>query len=190
MVFLVAKKNGAAPSEADGYYRTYSFGGRLDVGWRAFQCIGHYAASMRLMQAAWREVGVSLYALLRRAIARSDTRWGVRACTCVNSLKSPVCAFFSRFIPKDRKIGRTASSFEIFISRCGILRSWVQRVRSYVLWNFRTLVRKNYARTVWSCVYFEILYFELSWYRILKFQQNNAQNMFGFELLDTEVSTK
>ena len=30
----------------------YSFDGRLDLGWRALQCVGHYAESIRLMQAA------------------------------------------------------------------------------------------------------------------------------------------
>ena len=73
--------------------RTYSFGGRLDlVGWRTLQSVGYYE-SMRLMHAAWREVGVSLCPFLHRAIARSDTRCVVRAYTRVNSVKIPVCAF-------------------------------------------------------------------------------------------------
>ena len=64
------------------------------------------------MQAAWREVGVGLCAILHREIARSDRWCVVRACTCVNSVKLPVCVL-SRFTPKDRKIGRTVSSFEM-----------------------------------------------------------------------------
>ena len=83
LLTLVVKENGAL-SEADGSYCTYSFGGRLDLlGWRALQYVGQYVASMRMMQAAWREVGVSSCALLHRAIARSDTRCVVRAYTCV-----------------------------------------------------------------------------------------------------------
>ena len=27
----------------DGHYCTYSLGGRLDLRWRARQCVGHYA---------------------------------------------------------------------------------------------------------------------------------------------------
>ena len=47
------------------------------------------------MQAAWREVGVILCALLHRAIEKSDTRCVVRLYTCVNSVKLliSVCAF-------------------------------------------------------------------------------------------------
>ena len=62
------------------------------------------------MQAEWKEGGVSLCALLYRAIARWDTRCAVRAYMCVNSVKLPVCAL-SRFTPKDVKIGHTVSSF-------------------------------------------------------------------------------
>ena len=86
----------------------YSFGGRLDLlGWRALQCVGHHAESMRLMQAAWREVGVSLCAHLHRAITRSDPRRVVRALTCVNSVKLPVCAFTEVYTEEsqDRKHG-------------------------------------------------------------------------------------
>ena len=88
---VVVKENGAL-SEADGYYRTCSFGGRLDLGWRALQCVEHNAESLRLMQ-VWREVGVSSCALLHRAIARSDTRCVARALTCLNSVKLPARAF-------------------------------------------------------------------------------------------------
>ena len=57
----------------------------------------HCAESMRLMQAT-----------------PSDRKIGhaVRN-TCVNSVKLPVCAL-SRFTPKDLKIGRTVSSWNIF----------------------------------------------------------------------------
>ena len=48
----IVKENGAL-SEVDGYYCTYSCGGRLDLlGWRALQCVGHFAESTWLMQAA------------------------------------------------------------------------------------------------------------------------------------------
>ena len=71
-----------------------SFGGRLGLlGWRALQFLGHYVESMRLMQPAWREVGVSLCAPLHRAMARSDKQFVVRTYTCVNSVNLPVCAF-------------------------------------------------------------------------------------------------
>lgn len=77
----------------DSVVHTYSFGGRLDLRWRALQYIGHYAEPMRQKHAARREVGMSLCALLRRAIARSETQRVVRAYTCINSAKLPVCAF-------------------------------------------------------------------------------------------------
>ena len=76
------------------YYCTYSFRSRLDLGGRALHCVGHYDESVRLMQGAWREIGVSLCALLHRAIARSDTRCVVHAYKGVNSVKLPVCALY------------------------------------------------------------------------------------------------
>ena len=107
LVILVVKGNGAL-SEADGYYCTYSFGGRLDLGWRALQCVGHYAESMRLMNAAWRGAGVSLCARLHRAIARSGTRCIVRTYMCVNSVKIPACAFIEVYTEgsQDRTYGK------------------------------------------------------------------------------------
>ena len=97
LVILAVIENGAL-SEAHGYCCTYSFGGRLDrLGWRALQYLEHYAESMRLMQAAWREVGVSLCALLHQAIARSGTWCVVRAYTRVNSVKLPACAIVEVF---------------------------------------------------------------------------------------------
>ena len=90
LVILAVKENGTL-SEADGYYCTYSFDSRDLLGLRALECVGYYAESMRLMQAAWREIGVSLCALLHRAISTSDTRCVVRAYTCVNSVRLPVC---------------------------------------------------------------------------------------------------
>ena len=90
------------------------FGGRLELlGWRALRCVEHYHELMGLMQAAWREVGVSLCALLQLAIARSDTQCVLRAYRCVNSVKLTVCIWW-RFAPTDRKIERTVSSFELF----------------------------------------------------------------------------
>ena len=54
---------------------TYSFGGRLDLlDWRALPYVGHYAESVRLMQAAWRDVGVSLCTLLTPSDAQDRTR--------------------------------------------------------------------------------------------------------------------
>ena len=92
LAILVVKENGAL-SETDVYYCTYSFRSRLDLGGRALHCVGHYDESVRLMQGAWREIGVSLCALLHRAIARSDTRCVARALTCLNSVKLPARAF-------------------------------------------------------------------------------------------------
>ena len=67
---------------ANGYYCTSSFGGRLDLlGWRALEYVRHYAESMRMMQAARREIGVSVC-----AFASSDRKIGhtVRiTCVCV-----------------------------------------------------------------------------------------------------------
>ena len=99
---------------------SYSFGGRLDLlGWRALQCVGHYAELMRLMQAAWPEVGMSLCALLHRAIARSDTRCVVRACTCANSVKLPVCAFIEVCTEgsQDRTHGKVSSTY-VYVHKC------------------------------------------------------------------------
>ena len=44
---LLAVKEIRALSEADGYYCTYPYSGRLDrFGWRSLQCVGHYAESL------------------------------------------------------------------------------------------------------------------------------------------------
>ena len=94
LLTLVVKENGAL-SEADGSYCTYSFGGRLDLlGWRALQCVGHYVASMRMMKAAWRELGVSLCA---RAFTPSDRKIGhtVRStCAYLPKLREATCTRF------------------------------------------------------------------------------------------------
>ena len=100
----------------------YSFGSRLDLlGWRAVQCVGYDVESMRLMQAAWREVGVSLCALLHRAIARSDTRCVVQAYTrtCVDSVKLPVCAFIEVYTEgsQDRTHGKVSSTY-VYMHKC------------------------------------------------------------------------
>ena len=109
MVILIVKESGSL-SEADGYYCTHSFGGTHDLlGWRALQFVGHYAESMRLMQAAWREVvGVSLCEVLQRAIARSDTRCVVRGYTCVHSVRLHVRAFIEVYTKgsQDRTHGK------------------------------------------------------------------------------------
>ena len=101
------KGNAALPDVQGIYIYSYSSGGRLDLlGWRALQCVERYAESMRLIQAAWREVGLRLCTRLYRAIARSDTRCVVRAYTCVNSVKLPVCAFVEVYT-EGSQIGRT-----------------------------------------------------------------------------------
>ena len=98
----------------------YSFGARLGLlGGRALQCVGHYVESVRLMQAAWREVGVSLCALLHRAIARSNTRCAARAYRCVNSVKQPVCAFIEVYTEgsQDRTHGKVSSTY-VYMHKC------------------------------------------------------------------------
>ena len=112
LVILAVKENGTL-SEADGYYCTYSFDSRDLLGLRALECVGYYAESMRLMQAAWREIGVSLCALLHRAIARSNTRCAARAYRCVNSVKQPVCAFIEVYTEgsQDRTHGKVTSTY-------------------------------------------------------------------------------
>ena len=86
----------------------------------------------------------------------------VRAYTCVNSVKLPVRAI-SRFISKDRKIGRTVSisSFEI---------CYFELLDIEILSAARSIPRplkilhssaKNYARTALLRVYFEMFYFKL-----------------------------
>ena len=96
----------------------YSFGGKLDLGWGGLQCVGHHAESMRLMQAACREIGVSLCPLTRgdRKIAHA-----VRStCVYVRKLREATrMRFYRGFSPKDRKIGRTVSSFEILFQAAG-----------------------------------------------------------------------
>ena len=83
-------------------------------------------------------------------------------CTCVNSVKLPVRAI-SRFISKDRKIGRTVSisSFEI---------CYFELLDIEILSAARSIPRplkilhssaKNYARTALLRVYFEMFYFKL-----------------------------
>ena len=126
---------------------------------------------------------MSLCALIPRAIARSDTRCVVRAYTCVNSVKLPVCVFVEVYA-EDRKIKCTVSGFEIFYFE--LLDPELQRVRSYVLQNFCSLLRKFYARNVMSCVYFEVFYFEPLHPEILT---NKTQNIFYFELLNAETLT-
>ena len=135
------------------------------------------------MLAAWREMGVSLCALLHRAIARSDTRCVVRAYTCVNSVKLPVFAL-SRFKPKDRKIGRTVSSFEMFYFE--LLDLEILSAVSLMLHPLKNLhsSAKKYARAVLLWVYFEIFYFELLDPEI---STNNTLNIFHFVLLDPEI---
>ena len=56
---------------------------------------------------------MSLCALLHRAIARSDTRCVVRACTCANSVKLPVCAFIEVCTEgsQDRTHGKVSSTY-------------------------------------------------------------------------------
>ena len=75
------------------------------VGWRALQCVRHYAESMQLMQAAWREVGVSLYALLHMSKIGHTVR-----ITCVHVGKfreATRIRFYRGLHTKNRKIGRT-----------------------------------------------------------------------------------
>ena len=88
------------------------------------QCVGHYAESKRLIQAARREVGVSLCALSHRAIARSDTRHTVgrtsRIPTRVNSVKlRPVCAFIEVDTEgsQDRTHGKVSSTY-VYVHKC------------------------------------------------------------------------
>ena len=76
------KGNAALPDVQGIYIYSYSSGGRLDLlGWRALEYVRHYAESMRMMQAARREIGVSVC-----AFASSDRKIGhtVRiTCVCV-----------------------------------------------------------------------------------------------------------
>ena len=62
----------------------------------------------------------------------------------------------------------------------------MQRVRSYVIYSFCTLLLKNYARPVLSYAYFDFFFFELLDLEILI---NNTHNTFYFRLLDPEILT-
>ena len=135
----------------------YSFGGRLDFrGWREIQFFGHYAESMRLMQATRREVGVSLGALLHRAIARSDTRCVVHAYVYVRELREATRMRFVDIYTKgsqDRMDGKKVRNVLFRAAGSSDLECPL---------NFRHSSAKILrTHAVLLCVYFEMFYFEL-----------------------------
>ena len=105
----LAPEGNAALSDIQGIsvHLQYSFGGRLDLlGWTALQRVGHYAESIRLMQAACCVASGRCEVVC--AFTPSDRKVGhtVRG-TCVCTCASYPYALLSSFTRKDRKIGRT-----------------------------------------------------------------------------------
>ena len=118
---------------------------RLD--WRTLQCDRQYAEVMRLMQAARRELGVSWWVFSHPAIARHT---GCGTCVHVRKLRQATCV---RFRGLHRRIARSDARWALskyFISNGWMPSSRVQRVRSYGLHYFCSLLRIIFARTVLS----------------------------------------